>query len=117
MHLRPHEKLIAWQRAYELCLLVYSTTRLFPEDERFGLISQMRRSAASVPINIAEGNAKGSAKDKRKYLNIAQASLEELHCQLRLSLDLQFLKHDVFTKLEEQVQRTSYLLVKLRASL
>lgn len=60
MHIRPYQKLVTWQEAHKLCVAIYSQTKQYPEDERFGLISQMRRSASSVPTNIAEGNAKKS---------------------------------------------------------
>jgi len=88
----------------------------FPSDERFGIISQMRRSAYSVPINIAEGNMKSSRKEKAHFLEIAQSSLEELHCECKLSLDLQYLTIEDFKKIDEQVNRVSYLLTKLRSA-
>ncbi len=88
MRERPYEKLVAWQESYKLCLWVYTFTKKFPPDERFGLVSQMRRSSYSIPTNIAEGNMKSSNKDKIRFFEIAQASLEELHCESKLSLDL-----------------------------
>lgn len=113
---RPYEKLIVWQEAYKLCLVIYKLTAGFPSHERFGLVSQMRRSAYSVPINIAEGNARRSAKEKARFFEIAHASLEELHCEFRLSLDLDYLTKADFLELDDRIQRVSYLLIKLIAA-
>jgi four helix bundle protein len=117
MHERPYEKLIVWQEAYKLCLSIYKVTCTFPSEEKFALVSQMRRSAYSVPINIAEGNTKSSLKEKGRFFEIAHASLEELHCELRLSLDLEYIQKDQFDLLDGHIQRTSFLLMKLRSSL
>ena len=117
MTLRPYEKLIVWQEAFKLCLLIYRITRAFPKEERYGLISQMRRSSYSVPINIAEGNAKRSAKEKLHFFEIAKASLEELHCESRLSLELGYLNKVQFDEIDNGIHRVSYLFMKLRASL
>ena len=117
MYERPYEKLIVWQEAYKLCLWIYQLTRKFPPDERFGLISQMRRSGYSVPINIAEGNVKRSKKEKLHFFEIAQASLEELHCECKLARDLQYMTLEEFSKTDQQIHRVSYLLTKLRASI
>jgi four helix bundle protein len=117
MHTRPYEKLIAWQRAYGLCLLIYKRTKSFPTDERFGLISQMRRSAYGVPLNLAEGNAKRSSKEKRHFFEFAQGSLEELHCQSRLSKDLGYIDDGIFHEIDDHINRVSFLLVRLQASI
>jgi four helix bundle protein len=96
MKLPPAEKfqdLIVWQKAHALTLRVYRLTKTFPKEELFGLTSQMRRSAASVPANIAEGFAKKSRPDKARVLNISQASLEELRYFFILAKDLQYLDH------------------------
>lgn len=114
---RPYEKLIAWQETFRLCLDTYKVTTLFPPEEKFGLTSQMRRAAASIPINIAEGNAKRTSKDKMHYLDIALGSLEELHCQYRIALGLQYLTEELFRKADEHCHRASYLINKLRSSL
>jgi four helix bundle protein len=117
MHERPYEKLIVWQEAYKLCLSIYKLTCTFPSEEKFALVSQMRRSAYSVPMNIAEGNTKKSAKEKMRFIEIAHASLEELHCELRLSTDLEYIKISDFESYDEAVKRTSFLLTRLSASL
>ena len=71
------QRVIAWQKAHEFVLLVYKISKHFPEEERFGLTSQLRRAAVSIEANIAEGYRKLSKPDKLRFLNIAQGSLEE----------------------------------------
>lgn len=73
-------------------LEIYNITKAFPAEERFGLISQMRRAAVSIPANIAEGFKKRTVKDKSNFYNIAQGSLEELRYYLILSKDLKYLQ-------------------------
>ena len=113
---RLHEDMIAWKEGYALCLSIYKTTTSFPGHEKFGLVSQMRRSAYSIPLNLAEGNAKRTSGDKKRFFDIAKGSLEELHCQMQLSVDLGYLKEEQFTKLDDHLNRVSYLIYKLRKS-
>ena len=117
MHQRPYEKLIVWQEAHKLCLRTYQVTRKFPAEEKFRLVSQMCRSAASVPTNIAEGCIKTSRKDRAHFYEIAAASLEELHYQYLLSRDLSYITTKEFAEADDHIQRISYLLVKLTASI
>jgi four helix bundle protein len=77
-----------WQEVHKLVLMVYKVTQSFPTDERFGLISQMRRSALSVPANIAEGFKRRGIQDKIHRYNIAEASLEELKYYFIVAEDL-----------------------------
>jgi four helix bundle protein len=81
-----------WQRSRALTLDIYRFTATFPTDERFGLISQLRRAAASVPTNIAEGSKRESNPDYARFLNIAEGSLAETEYLLLLSRDLGYLK-------------------------
>jgi four helix bundle protein len=81
MRLRPaqrFEDLIVWQKSHQLVLKVYRLTKGFPQHEIYGLVSQMRRAAVSVPANIAEGFKRRKPLDKARVMNIAQGSLEEL---------------------------------------
>lgn len=80
--------LIVWQKAHQFVLEVYRFSQSFPNEERFGLTSQLRRAAVSVPANIAEGFPKRGPSDKTRYYNIAQGSLEESHYYLLLAKDL-----------------------------
>ena len=117
MRTRPHEKLIVWKESYKLCLWMYKLTKKFPNEERYSLVNQMRRSAYSVPTNIAEGNTKRSIADRKRFIEIAEASVEELHCQCRLSYDLTYISHSEFEHANEQIMRVSYLIHKLRDAL
>lgn len=117
MHQRPHEKLVVWREAYVLCLSVYRITANFPSYERFGLMTQMRRAASGVPINIAEGNTKRSSPEKIRFFDIAAASLEELHCEASLSRDLEYMTKEKFLAIERRIHKVSFLLVRLRTAL
>jgi four helix bundle protein len=88
--MRDHTKLRAFELADEVALLVYKVTAGFPKEELYGLTSQMRRAAVSVPSNIVEGCARDSQADYLRFLNIAFGSLRELHYQLSLSERLGF---------------------------
>ena len=80
--------LLVWQRAHAYVLAVYKRTAAFPNREIYGLVSQMRRAAVSIPANISEGFAKRGKADKARFWNIAEGSLEESRCYLLLSQDL-----------------------------
>ncbi len=82
--------LVVWQKSHQLVLEIYKITQNYPAEEKFGLVSQMRRAAYSIPANIAEGFKRMSAKDKIRFYNIAQASLSELSYFLILSKDLKY---------------------------
>src|SRR4051812_44398977 len=83
--------LIVWQKSHALVLEVYRLTRRLPKEELFGLVSQMRRAAVSVPANIAEGFKRRGKPDKARHMNIAQGSLEELQYFFILCADLSYL--------------------------
>ncbi len=86
------DQLNVWQKAHALVLEVYRMTRTFPGDERFGITSQMRRAAVSIPANIAEGYGRRRAQDKARLYNISPGSAEELRYFLTLSKDLGYVK-------------------------
>jgi four helix bundle protein len=88
---RKHHDLLAWQRAISLVKLIYVETSRFPSHETFGLASQMRRAAVSVPGNIAEGAARGSNREFMRFLGIARGSLSELETYLVIARDLNYL--------------------------
>ena len=72
------QELEVWQRAHQLALVVYRVTKTFPADEKYGLVSQMRRAAVSIPANIAEGFKRRGQADKMRFYNTGETSLEEL---------------------------------------
>ena len=75
---KTFQDLIVWQKAHQFVLAIYTVTKKFPPDERFGLISQIRRASVSIPANIAEGFSKKTKPDKARFYNIAKSSLEEV---------------------------------------
>jgi four helix bundle protein len=90
---KTYSELLVWQRAHQFVIDVYAFTLKFPREEIYGLTSQFRRAAISIAANISEGYAKVGKRDKRRFLNIAQGSLEECRYYLTLSKDLHF-NHD-----------------------
>lgn len=94
-----YRRLIVWQKADELAFQIYLLTKNFPKDEIFGLTSQMRRSAFSVPANIVEGYARSSKKEKMQFRNIARGSLTEIEYYIDFSLRLEHLSTDQYNKL------------------
>ena len=100
--------LVVWQKAHELALLIYSMTKQFPKDELFGLTSQFRRAGVSIAANIAEGYRRRGTKEKLRFYNIAQASLEECRYYFILSNDINYIDlsmHEEQKKLIETVSR------------
>tara|TARA_R110002012_G_scaffold319389_2_gene539622 strand:+ start:6414 stop:6767 length:354 start_codon:yes stop_codon:yes gene_type:complete len=89
-----HKDLDVWKKSMTLTGVVYQLTNELPKSERFGLISQMRRAAVSIPSNIAEGSARKSDKELIQFLMIALGSLSELETQYLLCVQLKFIKHD-----------------------
>ena len=85
MKIQSYKELIVWQKAFTLAELVYQLTEQFPEKEKYGLASQMRRAAVSIPSNIAEGKKRGTRKDFVRFLRIADGSVAELETQVLLA--------------------------------
>lgn len=100
-----YEDLIAWRKSYDLVLLVYRITKSFPADERFGLISQLRRAAISIPSNIAEGFGRHSRSDYLRFLDIDYGSTFETQTQLRLARDLGYVDNDESLERVAEVER------------
>ena len=97
--MKTFRDIFAWQKGYELTLLIYKTTKGFPKSEEFGLKSQLRRATISIISNIAEGFKRLGNKDKIRFYNMAEASLEEVKCQTMLSRDLGLIDHDTHKKI------------------
>ena len=91
---RKHHDLQAWQLAMELVTSVYRLTASFPREETYGLSAQMRRSAVSVPSNLAEGAARESNREKLQFFSIARGSLSELETQLFIARNLGYIRED-----------------------
>ena len=115
--IKTYKDLIAYQKAYKLALNIYKYTNLFPKTEIYGLVSQMRRSAISIPSNIAEGYRRKSRKEYIQFLSIAYGSSGELETQISLSHDLAMLSESDFIDLQSLNEDVSKLLYKLIKSL
>ena len=99
------EELVVWQKAHQFTLGVYHLSQAFPKTEIYGLSSQFRRAAVSIPANIAEGFRKRGKADKVRFMNIAQGSLEECRYYLILTRDLQYGSVDPLQSLLEEVSK------------
>ena len=111
------EKLEVWQKAIQFADLVYRLTKTFPDDERFGLTSQMRRAAVSISSNIAEGTSRHSRDDYARFLEIASGSLFEVVSQSFIGRNLGLLNDDAFRALYSAAEEQSRMLSGLRRSL
>ena len=108
---RNFKSIIAWQKADDLAVEIYRETgKSFPPDERFGLTSQIRRAAASIPANIAEGSGRETLKDFARFLHNAQGSLSEVEYFLHLAKRLNYFSEDTFKNLEDQRAEVGRLL-------
>jgi four helix bundle protein len=104
------ENIIAWQKAHFFTRYVYDITKHFPEDERYGLVSQFRRAAVSIGANIAEGYKKISKADKLRFLNIAEGSLAECENYIILSKDIEYINEKEYILLCQSAKEVSRLL-------
>ncbi len=101
--MRDFTQLDFWQRSHQLTLKIYQTTKHFPKEELFGLVSQMRRSALSIPSNIAEGCGRNSIAEIKRFLIIAAGSTSELQYQVFLSKDLGYFTGQLFNELNNEL--------------
>lgn len=108
-----YKKLIVWQKAMDLSLFVYQVTQKFPKEELYGLLSQMRRCAVSVPSNIAEGAERNGDGEFRQFLGIAKASCAELETQSLISLKLNLLASDDYGKISSLIIEITKMIVTL----
>jgi four helix bundle protein len=111
--IRSYRDLTTWQAARSLCLVVYAGTNSFPSHEQFGLTSQMRRAAVSVPSNIAEGFGRQTAKEKHQFYHHALGSLFELETQTDLAHAFNYLNQEQFNKLDAEINQCRRLLLAL----
>lgn len=96
-----HTKLLIWQRAMDIVQEIYELTKVFPEEEKFGMVSQMRRSAVSIASNIAEGSYRSTKKDFSSFLATARGSLGELQRQCSCALSVNILKKENIQNIEK----------------
>ncbi|MGA9994382.1 MAG: four helix bundle protein [Pyrinomonadaceae bacterium] len=111
--MRPHENLEAWRKALDFVVDVYKATESFPKEEKFGLTSQIRRAAVSIPANIAEGAGRQSPKEFAHFLSNAQGSASELETELIIAHKLGYLNEHRFLELRTALERIGRLITGL----
>jgi four helix bundle protein len=108
--MKDFRKFKVWEKAHNFTLQVYRLTRNFPSDERFGLTAQLRRAAASVPTNIAEGCGRDSERELARFMSIAAGSASEVEYQLILACDLNYIQDETYGELHQQVNELKKML-------
>lgn len=111
--MQNYKELIVWQKAHENVLLIYSHTKGFPNQEQFGITSQIRRAAVSIPTNIGEGTGKSSKKDFANYLQSALGSTQEVEYLLLLSNELGYINKDQYLKINSLTNEVKAMLISL----
>ena len=111
------EKLEVWQLSRKFVTSVYKLITHFPPEERFALCDQIRRAAASVPSNVAEGSSRTYPKEQKHFIEIAYSSLMEIYCQLIIAIDLGYAIIEQFNEIKTLIDRIAQMLNALRASL
>jgi four helix bundle protein len=114
---KHYKELLVWQKGMTLAKGVYGLTARFPADERYGLISQMRRAAVSVPSNIAEGQARHGTREFLQFLSHASGSLAELETQLLLSLEMKYCVRNDTESIAGLIEELQKMIVAMRRSL
>jgi four helix bundle protein len=108
--MRDFRELKVWEKAHRFTLQVYRITKNFPSDEQFGLTVQLRKAAASVPTNIAEGCGRDSERELARFMSIAGESASELEYQLLLACDLNYIQDETHRELNQQVNEVKRML-------
>ena len=114
--IKTFRDLHVWQKSHQLALSIYDITKSFPTEEKFGLVTQMRRAAVSIASNIVEGFRRKSLKDTINFYNMADSSLEELKYQLLLCYDLKFVNQEDYSSvyaLSEEVSKMLFSWISL----
>lgn len=112
---RGYRDLRAWQQAMGLVTEIYRITRTFPKEELYGLVSQLRRAAVSIPSNLAEGHGRNSRNEFRQFIGQARGSLSEVETQLEIARNLGYVRADVADALLEQAEAVGKMLTGLRS--
>jgi four helix bundle protein len=108
--IRPHKTLLVWQEAIQLVLKVYAVADKLPSEEKFGLISQMKRASVSIPANISEGAARKGNKEFVQFLHIASGSLSELDTLKEIIYQLKYIDEQTNKDLEDSIDKVGALL-------
>jgi len=108
--IKSYKDLLVWKRSVDLATKIYSITEEFPKAEIYGIISQMRRSAVSIPSNIAEGRNRGTRKDFAQFLRIALGSTAELETQTEISKNLKFINELEYSQITSETSEIGMML-------
>ena len=114
--MRPHERLEVWERAVDFVVRIYKMTETFPREEKFGLTSQIRRAAVSVPANFAEGAARLSSKEFNYFLSIAQGSVRELATEILIARKLGYLNEQTYRIDDDELASIGRMILGLARS-
>ena len=117
MVIQHYRELIVWQKAMDLVEQVYQATKVFPREEIYGLTSQVRRAAVSIPSNIAEGQARKSTAEFSNFLSIAQGSKAEVETQILIAVRLQYLTQEQSAPMLSLLEEISKMLATLQIRL
>jgi four helix bundle protein len=109
-----HRDLIAWKKAMALVIEIYRVTRGFPRDERYGIVSQLRRAAVSIPSNVAEGYGRNSPRELYQFVGTARGSLAEVETQIEISRDLNYMNSEDAAALLKKSAEVGRVLTGLR---
>ena len=110
---KSYRDLIVWQKAMQLVTDIYTATKSFPSDELYGLMSQLRRCAVSIPSNIAEGYGRNSTGDYKRFLQIAAGSVFELQTQIEIAANLKYISIEIFNTLFNLGKEVELMLLAL----
>ena len=110
MKIFSFEKLIVWQKAKNIAVIIYKLTKNFPKEELFGMTSQMRRCSVSIASNIAEGSGRHSSKDKARFTEISYSSALELLNQTIISLELEYITEENYKIIRKEIEEVTYML-------
>jgi four helix bundle protein len=102
-----------WKEGHKLVLIIYRLTKIFPKEERFGLVDQMRRCAVSITSNIAEGFSRQGAKVKLQFYYMSKGSLTELYNQIIIAKDIGYIDNKIFIEVENQLNKVGKILTGL----
>jgi four helix bundle protein len=111
--MKDFRKLLVWEKAHQLTLAIYQLTRTFPREETYGLVSQIRRAASSIPSNIAEGCGREGDAELARFCLMARGSASELEYQILLSRDLKLIQSNEYEQLTEQTIEIKRMLTVL----
>ncbi|MBO5539816.1 MAG: four helix bundle protein [Muribaculaceae bacterium] len=112
--MRDYKKLSIWQRSLDFSIKIYEKTRQFPADERFGLTSQLRRAATSIPINIAEGCGRDTNRDFAHFIHIAEGSACEVECELIIAHRVNYLSQSDYAHLAQEIDEIKRMIASFK---